>query len=596
MMSNIFNRVKLGVTSNLLLLTSYLFMSAVLCACSDKWDDHYNGTSQGVEEGSLWLAIQQNPELSNFKSVVEACGYDKSLASTQVFTVFAPTNDCFSKADADKLIAAYNAEKGKVDDNDNSTIKEFLQNHIALYNYSVSGSSNDSIVMMNGKNILLTSSKIGDSPLTSTNKLYNNGVLFTVGSQVDYFPNVFEYMRRDADLDSLYSFFYNEKFYRKEFQADKSVEGGIVDGRTIYLDSVFRQQNDLFDADFMSARLNNEDSTYWMLMPTNEVWSKLVDEYKEYFNYDNTVDKRDSIHYTNTRMAIMKGTAFSRTTNTDAMLRDSALSTNAVYNYNMRKYTWGADSLHYYQFFSPMATIFSGNTDVACSNGIAMKVNNWKIDKRETFFQTKIIEAESQGSIREVSKVVDKVTTNTDGSKDTTFAETVVPRNRYVESGNDFYNKVSNNGFVEFEPTRTTVNHSVTFNIKDVLSNIGYDIYVVTAPALANDSNATDIQRLPTRMKFTLYHHTQDGKNVKTGSTEGVPLLNNSSVVNNPDEVHYIKVADNFKFPVASFGLEEEQPQVSLKVESYVTSTQQRNGTYTRTMRIDCIVLKPHEE
>jgi hypothetical protein len=149
---------------------------------------------------------------------------------------------------------------------------------------------------------------------------------------------------------------------------------------------------------------------------------------------------------------------------------------------------------------------------------------------------------------------------------------------------------------VEFEPTRTTVNHSVTFNIKDVLSNIGYDIYVVTAPALANDSNATDIQRLPTRMKFTLYHHTQDGKNVKTGSTEGVPLLNNSSVVNNPDEVHYIKVADNFKFPVASFGLEEEQPQVSLKVESYVTSTQQRNGTYTRTMRIDCIVLKPHEE
>ena len=582
----------MGVISYLLPLTSHLFMTS----CSDTWDDHNNRAAEGVEEGTLWQAIQQNPELSNFSSVVEACGYDKSLASAQVFTVFAPTNSCFSKEEADKLIAAYNTEKGKVDDRDNSTIKEFLQNHIALYNYSVSQSSNDTIMMMNGKNILLTSSKIGNSPLTSSNKLYDNGVLFTVGSQIDYFPNVFEYMRRDAELDSLYSFFYNERFYRKEFQASKSVEGGIVDGRTIYLDSVFRQQNDLFDSQFLNARLNNEDSTYWMLMPTNEAWRKLVDEYQNYFNYDNTVDKRDSVFYTNTRMAIMKGTAFSRTINTDAMLQDSAMSTNAVLFYTLRKYTWGADDLHYYQYYNPLSGIFTGNTNMACSNGIAMKVQDWKIDKRETFFQTKIIEAEGQGSIREVSKVVDKVTTNDDGSKDTTWIETIVPRNRYVESGNIYYNKVSNNGFVEFEPTRTTVNHSVTFNIKDVLSNIGYDIYVVTAPALANDSNATDIQRLPTRLKFTLYHHTQDGKTVKTGNTEGVPLVDNTAVVNQPDEVDYIKVAENFKFPVASYGLEEDEPQVSLKVESYVTSTQQRNNTYTRTMRIDCIILKPHEE
>ena len=582
----------MGVISYLLPLTSHLFMTS----CSDTWDDHNNRAAEGVEEGTLWQAIQQNPELSNFSSVVEACGYDKSLASAQVFTVFAPTNGCFSKEEADKLIAAYNTEKGKVDDRDNSTIKEFLQNHIALYNYSVSQSSNDTIMMMNGKNILLTSSKIGNSPLTSSNKLYDNGVLFTVGSQIDYFPNVFEYMRRDAELDSLYSFFYNERFYRKEFQASKSVEGGIVDGRTIYLDSVFRQQNDLFDSQFLNARLNNEDSTYWMLMPTNEAWRKLVNEYQNYFNYDNTVDKRDSVFYTNTRMAIMKGTAFSRTINTDAMLQDSAMSTNAVLFYTLRKYTWGADDLHYYQYYNPLSGIFTGNTNMACSNGIAMKVQDWKIDKRETFFQTKIIEAEGQGSIREVSKVVDKVTTNDDGSKDTTWIETIVPRNRYVESGNIYYNKVSNNGFVEFEPTRTTVNHSVTFNIKDVLSNIGYDIYVVTAPALANDSNATDIQRLPTRLKFTLYHHTQDGKIVKTGNTEGVPLVDNTAVVNQPDEVDYIKVAENFKFPVASYGLEEDEPQVSLKVESYVTSTQQRNNTYTRTMRIDCIILKPHEE
>ena len=40
-------------------------------ACSDTWDDHNNRAAEGVEEGSLWQAIQQNPELSNFSSPVE---------------------------------------------------------------------------------------------------------------------------------------------------------------------------------------------------------------------------------------------------------------------------------------------------------------------------------------------------------------------------------------------------------------------------------------------------------------------------------------------------------------------------------------------
>ena len=65
-------------------------------ACSDTWDEHYEGLADGVHEGSLWQAIKSDPELSNFASVLEACGFDKSLASSQVFTVFAPTNASFS--------------------------------------------------------------------------------------------------------------------------------------------------------------------------------------------------------------------------------------------------------------------------------------------------------------------------------------------------------------------------------------------------------------------------------------------------------------------------------------------------------------------
>jgi len=49
--------------------------------------------------------------------------------------------------------------------------------------------------------------------------------------------------------------------------------------------------------------------------------------------------------------------------------------------------------------------------------------------------------------------------------------------------------------------------------IPDILNTQIYDdIYVVTAPALAADSNATDVQRLPTILRATLNYHTQDGK------------------------------------------------------------------------------------
>lgn len=103
-------------------------------------------------DGNLWEAIKANPDLSNFASVVKAVGYDRALASGQMFTVFAPVNDNFTSEQAQELISDYTSEKAKgVRDKENSTIKEFVQNHIALYNYSVASTSSDSIVMLNGK-------------------------------------------------------------------------------------------------------------------------------------------------------------------------------------------------------------------------------------------------------------------------------------------------------------------------------------------------------------------------------------------------------------------------------------------------------------
>lgn len=576
-------------------------ISAATTACTDTWDDHYEAVAEGVNSGSLWQAIKSNPDLSNFASVIEACGYDKSLASSQVFTVFAPTNASFSQAEADELIRQYNSEKGKVSEEDNTVIKEFLQNHIALYNYSVSKSSSDSIVLMNGKYAVLSTGQINGTPMLTTNALYENGVLFTVGDQVPYFPNLFEYLRKDADFDSLRNFLYcgdtlnsdrsYPLFYYKEFLPSRSVPGGIENGKTIYLDSVFAQNNKLFGYNFLDAQLFSEDSTYWMVAPTNQVWQSLIEDYSKCFNYDDNVEDRDSLAYTNTRLAIVQGTIFSKTFNPQlgtAVVPDSVMSTSAVMNYSRRRSTWGSDTLCYYQYFNPSAAggIFEGTTAVECSNGQMLKADTWNFDPRQTFNKIIIVEAERQSSIKEVSR-------QPDSHGDS--IGTISPTTRYVESVNEYYNKVSNNGFVEFVPASSTVNHYVTFNITDVLSNTGYDIYLVTAPALANDSNATEIQRLPTLLRCTLGYNNQAGRHQERQLVSSVNT-GDDKLGYSPDSVNWIKLADDFKFEVSSYGLVEDNPQVTLKVETRVSNAQQRNNQYTRTMRIDCIVLKPHEE
>ncbi len=560
-----------------------------LTACSDTWDDHYEATASAAKSGSLWQAISSNAELSNFASVVQACGYDLRLGSSQVFTVFAPVNAQFPKSEADSLIKQFQKEKAQgVKEENNTVVKEFLQNHIALYNYSISKIMEPgNITMMNGKYQHLTNSTFsGSRLLTSSDNLYGNGMLFTIDKQATFFPNVFEYLTKDRDLDSLRSFLYNSLFYEQEFQEEQSVAGGLNEaGQTVYLDSVFELQNELFD--ILNAELNDEDSTYWMLAPTNEAWARMIEEYTPYFNYDPNVGDLlskgdpDSLFYTNVRRAIVDGTIFSRTTNTDKMLNDSAMSTQSVLEYSRRVSRWGNDTLAYYQYMKPLQSpvgILTGTENTECSNGIMMKTSDWKIKPSQTFARTLIFEAEH--CLKERGKQV------RNGKEVETTSSVLVN----VTSDNPFYKQISGHSYVEFVQNLTTYDHNMTFNLENVLSNMGYDIYVVMVPALAGDTLAFGISRAPYKVGFTLGYHDADGKEQTLKTTPS------AGVASEADSVQWMLVAEDFKFPVCSYGVSEAIPQATLKVETVVRSSELRQEKYQRTLRIDCIILKPHEE
>lgn len=531
-------------------------------ACTDTWEQHYQ---QEVLGGStLWEAISEKSDLGNFARVIDACGYDLVLNGSQTYSVFAPTNDCLSAAEADSLIAAYNQLKSQgLKNNDNRVITQFVHNHIALYRKSVSSLTNDSITMMNGKYQILTQTSLGGKPFLICNQLHSNGVLYTLSDQIDYFPNVFEYLGLDPDLDSVYNYINSYSVY--EFDPSQSVAGGIVDGETVYLDSVEVLNNEYFSN---YGYINSEDSTYWMIAPTNDVWRELYAEYRNYFVYDNTVSRPDSMQDAKAKHAIIYGAIFNRTDNRDVAFQDSAVSTIAP---NALLRSMGEVEDVYGIYYKPFEAggVFDGTEDIVCSNGHVRKAAQYGIDKSKTFLRTIKVEAEDliyQKSLLECETPL-----------------TV----RNVSMDNPFYNMISGNSYVDIIPKNTSDDPNkfpapkVTFSIPQTLSNVGYDIYVVTAPVEAYNPYATAEDRLPNRFRPMLYYKNMDGKE-QTGRL--------SVVTSTPGKVDTIMVASNSTFPACGDGLAE--PVISLQIMSQVSRNQ--TSEYSNTLHLDCIIFKPH--
>ena len=533
-----------------------------LASCTDKWDDHYTEDQQ--LSGTLWAAMQQNSQLSNFCSVLQATGYDARLASSQMFTVFAPTNDHFTTAEAETLISRYQREKNAgTRDADNQVIRQFVQNHIALFNKSVSSLTNDSLKMMNGKYRVLTGTTFGSGTLLTSNQYATNGVLYTISSPEAYFANVYEYLSQSGRTDSLYSFLSSYNVY--EFDEEESVPGDIVDGKTVYLDSVFHLTNSLLRE---YGPITREDSTYLLLAPTDDAWSQMFNEYINYFNYNNLTSKRDSMVLTHTRRAIADGTIFNL--NSQKSPADSLIST--AYELLYRNQPNYRDQ-RYYVYYNPNAAngILTGAETVQCSNGTVAIQPNWRIDKFQSFLQQIKVECEQ-----------------------TRYVDTIVQAReplslRAVPISNPFYGLVSENSFAEAQPLTSSSSTSVTYAIPDQLSNIGYDIYCVFVPAIAFNENASDEDRLPCRVRFTITYRNQNDSVIS--QTLRRPADNSVNYETTADVVDSVLVASNYVFPTCALDLED--PQVTLRVQSNVTSS--LSSRYTRTLRLDCIILKPHE-
>ncbi len=557
-------------------------------ACSDDWDEHYDVQQIG-NGGTLWEAISGDADLSNFAMVLDSCGYVNSLNSSQVFTVFAPTNNGFSEQEAYEWITAYKKDKAAgVKDEENKTLKELIRNHITLYNHSVSSVSNDTLDMLNGKRLpFSTSAFSGQAFVTGgKNQRYSNGILFKLDGTAKFFHNIFEYLAADPDLDSVATFLYRYNNYR--FMPEMSVEGGIENGLTWYLDSVEVLENDMLEQ--YLGLINDEDSIYRMVVPTNSEWERLVTEFEPYFNYPDNVEKRDSLVYTNARLAVLRGTVFSQTINPN--WQDSAVSTNAI-PYYMRKYTYGSADVDYYLYRNPYTAggAFDGTEEIDCSNGKLLKAAQWNIDKTQTFCQTILAEAEENM-----------------GTYDKSGA--MVPSRLVVSSDDLLYEEISNQAGLYLVQKTGGATPYVEIELPNVLANMGYDIQMVLVPPVYIEEDTVawrldgvvDTVALPNVISVFFSYPNQDGTMNNNNAIDENDILDLGEswdkgeffYTENPGKVDTIMVAENFQFPTCSYGL-GSTGKVSLKIRNDFMSFVDE-GFATKHLLIDCIILKPHEE
>ena len=563
-----------------------LALSLTMVACSDEWNDHYEAKTTG--NGTMWEIINSDPTLSNFREVIEQCGYSALLDSKQAFTLFAPTNEYFTAEMRDSVISVYNSQKGTrangAKELRNEAVAQFIYNHLARYKTSVFAGMDTTISMMNGKRLPLTENSLDGCAFEKSNISTDNGVVYYLKTPLSFKSNIYEYItsatNRDHDMDSLNSFLTNKNYCYELFDAKASVAGDIVDGKTQYLDSVTVLYNQVL-SNFYGAALNDEDSTYYLVAPTNELWKEKLEKYQQFFKYDsndNNITKEvcDSLEYLGPRWAMIMGTAFSKTFNTEESLKDSAFSTNA-YPYRLRYLAWGSYDKKNYQYDKPYAVptgIFSGTTEVKCSNGILMKANTLNVPDTMRFMYTLYSRAGYSPN------ALDSVTT----------ASTSSPDYYQVSSESPFYNKLQDHAYVVISPKSVGGRPECRFNVKSVLSGVKYKVYLLTVPAISGDTLDTN-KDFSTKYRVTMkysYDGTDNKSHDETIKPEGSSVSYVDVTTTTGDVTkHYL---GTYKFDYCSFGLDEA------RIKLLFQSRQTGQNIEAKRIRLSAIIFEPEEE
>lgn len=263
----------------------------VAVSCTDYLD--YNTVPEATNpaaDKTLWENISENENLTDFAAVLKRLGYDEVLNASHTYTVWAPQNGSFSLEELDQM------DSTKVE-------RQFLKNAIADFAHREADINDTVVYMLNGK-LVKFSNKNTDMlafdgkdilPNAANPAVFNypstNGLLYITSAPATFRYNGYEYLRESEDMPNMMGA-YVEHYESRVLDEANSVKGAIIDGVQHYDDSVIIVSNILTDR-MLRAQLDNEDSLYTVLIPTDTAWNRAYGEIASYYNFVEKIPYQD---------------------------------------------------------------------------------------------------------------------------------------------------------------------------------------------------------------------------------------------------------------------------------------------------------------
>ncbi len=521
------------------ILILFVLLAGFFISCQNEQDEHYNRSGE-LPDKTLYELMKQDESLSKFTKLIEVAGYDTLLSSSQTLTVWAPVDDALS----DVNMTTITKDQARL----------IVGNHIARFSNSTAIPSGKLIRMANYKIYAYSTggAAFGGATLLQHDIQAKNGILHTIQSRIPYHYNLYEYAKGMPNTTKLAAFL--ASFEEERFNEALSIPIDVDDsGRTVY-DTVTTFYNRLFDdPDFGLGTINLEDSIFTMLVPTDQAWDAAYNKIYPYFKVYNKNPKIvDSLQRVQTSLAIVNDLIYRGLVNNPSAL-DTIVSTGE-------------------SVIRDPAGLFSGATKVSASNGLIYETNDLRYNNTETW--DKFIRVEGENTFgRTINVTTTALFTRSVGSA------SVVP--------------VSNSHYIEIQPTNTTAQPMVTFEIPDVLSG-KYDVYVEFIPALI-EGNAKD----STKLKFNLSYMNANG------ATTERPIIANDFVTSGTKKIK-MKVLSNFEFPVSNYydrlwmidyyegknDISSYKFTTKFTIQTNVTQAELNINKFSRKFRVDRIIFE----
>lgn len=245
-----------------------LSLAGIVFAGCKKWDDH-NAVTDAALTKTLAQQISETANLSTFSGLLAKSGYDKVLASSKTFTVYAPTNAALQNLDPAVV-------------NDTARLRAFVENHIATQSYFTTATDTvRRIPMLNGKYQNIQNKTIGDASIVQADTYVANGVLQTVDKALPVLSSAWETLSTSTEIPAAQKA-YMLSLFRNVFDATHAVQIGVdpSTGAPVYQPGTDSIQTNLFWRNVYDLRNEKEEFTLFVL--TDAAWNSELDKYRPY--------------------------------------------------------------------------------------------------------------------------------------------------------------------------------------------------------------------------------------------------------------------------------------------------------------------------